>query len=497
MKRLVVALALIAGGALAAVTSVGADPVPLSISIVGNHFVDGSGQTIRLLGVDEPGTEYACYYGYDPGEDAADAAAIAAWHANAVRIPLNEDCWLGLNNEPSNGITDVAYRQSIENYVADLNADGIYAILDLHWTAPGTTTADGQRALPDDHSAAFWTSVATTFEGNPAVVFDAFNEPFSPGGNYPVDWSCWKNGGCDVPASNDQEPLSGQYTAVGMQAMVNAIRATGATQPIMLGGLSYANDLTQWLTYEPTDTLATPQLAASFHNYEGETCDDVSCWNSEIAPVAAQVPVVTGEFDEKQCDADTDWDDGFMNWADQNGVSYLAWGWWVLTSLSCDSNYWLISDASGTPSGPNGTALHDHLAALYAASQPPPTTTTSSTTTTSGGVPPSIRQRLTNEIAKLLRSTHSPAASNVRFDAPTAGVLTIRWSRPGSRHRRPLVVATDRTTFPTAGTGTLRPSLTGRGRRLLRHDRHVRLSERITFAERGGPTVTRTASVQG
>jgi hypothetical protein len=75
-------------------------------------------------------------------------------------------------------------------------------------------------------------------------------------------------------------------------------------------------------------------------------------------------------------------------------------------------------------------------------------------------------------------------------------VLTIRWSRPGSGHRRTLVVATDRTTFPAAGTRTLRPSLSGAGRHLLRRDRHVRLSDRITFAVRGGPTVTRTASVK-
>jgi endonuclease YncB( thermonuclease family) len=36
----------------------------LSISISGNHFVNGEGQTIRLLGVDAPSTEYACDQGW-------------------------------------------------------------------------------------------------------------------------------------------------------------------------------------------------------------------------------------------------------------------------------------------------------------------------------------------------------------------------------------------------------------------------------------------------
>ncbi|HTA15915.1 MAG TPA: hypothetical protein VK781_13750, partial [Solirubrobacteraceae bacterium] len=66
---------------------------PLSISISGNHFVNGSGQTIRLLGVNHASFEYACVdgFGYNDGHmDDADAAAIASWNANAVRVPLNE-----------------------------------------------------------------------------------------------------------------------------------------------------------------------------------------------------------------------------------------------------------------------------------------------------------------------------------------------------------------------------------------------------------------------
>ena len=138
----------------------------LSIKVVGNHFVDGSGRTIRLLGVNHTSSEYGCVdgFGYDDGHfDNADAAAIASWHANAVRIPLNEDCWLGINGQPnsSKGAQSAAdaagYQQEIKNYVADLNAHGIYAILDLHWTAPGGQVALEQQPMPDaDHSPAFW-----------------------------------------------------------------------------------------------------------------------------------------------------------------------------------------------------------------------------------------------------------------------------------------------------------------------------------------------------
>jgi len=355
---------------------------PLSIRIEGNHFVNGEGQTIRLLGVNHPSLEYACVdgYGYDDEHmDAADAAAISSWNASAVRVPLNEDCWLGLNGQPNSSqgadppLTVAGYRQEVENYVADLNAHGLYAILDLHWTAPGAKIANGQQPMPDEHSASFWSSVAATFKGDPAVVFDVFNEPFSPADPrsgddpaHPVSWSCWENGGCTVPYYEETATRTGvTYTAVGMQALVSAIRAAGATQPVIVGGLDYANDLTGWVEHAPDDPLN--QEAASFHNYMGKSCDNVGCWNDEVAPVAANVPVVTGEFDQDVC-APSNFDEEFMAWADEHGVGYLAWGWWVLTpgeiaAAGC-SAYYLLTSYDGTPAPPNGTTLRSHLLSL-------------------------------------------------------------------------------------------------------------------------------------
>jgi endoglucanase len=389
-------------------SALGSD-APLAISIDGNQFVNQDGATVQLHGVNQESTEYACYYGYAYASsplDAADAAAIASWHANAVRIPLNEDCWLGINGLPGYG-SAAGYQQAIEDYVQDLNADGIYAILDLHWSADGTAQSAGQQEMPDGHSAAFWTSVATAFQSDPAVLFDIFNEPEGDdqGGNYPVSWSCWLDGGCTVPnvpdgAATETDPPT--YTAVGMQALVNAIRATGASQPIIVGGLNYANDLSQWLSYEPSDPAnpTDPQIAASFHNYNGEACDTETCWSSTIAPVAAQVPVVTGEFDEDDCptgggDDPRNFDNTYMTWADAHGVSYLAWGWLVLdpSDQNCSALYLINDYTNYTPADPNGVALHDHLAALADPTgtttgtttiTSPPTTTTSPTTTTTG-----------------------------------------------------------------------------------------------------------------
>lgn len=427
LGRMAIFIAAVLTFALVAVPAAAA--APLSISVVGNHFVNGEGQTIRLLGVDRTSSEYDCAQGngYDDGHfDAADAAAIAGWNASAVRIPLNEDCWLGINGLPSGGFDKVGYQQAIESYVAALNAHGIYAILDLHWSAPGSRPAMEQQPMPDfEHSPEFWTSVATAFENDPAVVFDVFNEPYDPtdlrsGSDQTesdkVTWGCWETGTkpdlvgggapnepCVTRAYDENDNPTTAYRIAGMQTLIEAIRNTGATQPIMLGGLNFANDLSQWLAHKPTDPLN--QLAASFHNYMGEgKCDNVSCWNSEVAPVAAVVPVVTGEFAEDNylnstCNVHTpnNFDNEYMGWADAHGVSYLAWAWIVESEaeLKADqcSAFSLISDYSGTPFSVNGIAVHNHLVTL-----PPGGRTTFPTVAPapsgSGGAPKSIGPKI-------------------------------------------------------------------------------------------------------
>ena len=269
-----------------------------------------------------------------------------------------------------------------------------------------------QQPMPDAHSTDFWNSVASTFKSNPAVVFDLFNEPSDPtdprsgdDGNASdaVTWGCWASGtkpdavgggAPPVPCFTQAYDANGnpttRYQIVGMQTLVDTIRATGAAQPIMVGGLDYANDLTQWADHAPNDPLN--QEAASFHNYMGKTCDNVACWNSDIALVAANVPVVTGEFDEDnytepKCANQTPstFDSDYMTWADQHGIGYLAWGWWVLSQDEKDSAgcsaFYLLNSYDGTPAAPNGTALHDHLISLAGAGTSPggltgPTTTT-------------------------------------------------------------------------------------------------------------------------
>jgi endoglucanase len=341
------------------------------LQVVGNHVVDArSGQSFVMRGVNWPSFEYACHdgYGYSNktgkrtvGPDAAGAATIVSWHINTVRLPLNQDCWLGQDELPRFG-SRTGYRRAVRKWVSVLHRAGLAVVLDLHWSGPSGVVADGQRAMADDQSDDFWLSVARTFRRDRSVVFDLFNEPYSRYGTtglvFNLTWACWRNGGCNAPRANIGQPLDGNtYVTIGMQQMIDAIRSTGATQPIMVSGRDFGNDLSGWLANRPRDG----QLIASFHNYLIQACNTVACWNATVAPIVAQVPVVSGEFGENDCR--TAFVDTFMDWADQRGVGYLMWAWSLLPDRSCKRQV-LLRDVRGRPRSPNGKALKAHLAAL-------------------------------------------------------------------------------------------------------------------------------------
>lgn len=331
-----------------------AHAAPASITglhVSGNTIVDGAGQPVRVLGVDRSGTEYQCIHNngiFDGPSDAASVQAIASWHTNAVRVPLNEDCWLGINGAPA-AYSGATYQQAIVNYVNLLNQYGLIAILDLHWNAPGSQQATGQQPMPDqDHAPAFWTSVANTFKGNSSVIFDLYNEPY-PDSNQDTTaaWQCWLDGGSCPGVS---------FQAAGMQELVNTVRNTGAMNIIMLGGLEYSNDLSQWLAYKPQDS--TSNLAASWHVYNFNACNNTSCYDSQVAPVLQQVPVIAGEIGENDCAHG--FIDTLMSWLDAHNGNYLGWAW---DTFDCSSFPALISDYNGTPTA-FGIGLKNHLAAL-------------------------------------------------------------------------------------------------------------------------------------
>jgi hypothetical protein len=327
-----------------------------SVSVRGNQLISQTGKPVRLTGVNRSGAEYACGEGWGiwdgPTDTNSAVAAMTSWHVNAVRIPLNEDCWLGINGVKL-AYSGGRYRSAIADYVSRLERFGVTPILNLHFSAPGKVVPDAQVPMADeDHSPAFWRSLASYFKRDHHVIFDLFNEPY-PDSNSDTRaaWSCVLNGGtCRGVA----------FRTAGMQQLVNVVRATGATQPLMVAGPQYAGDLDHWLQYEPRDPLH--QLVASIHIYVPNyaPCDIRACWDSQIATVAAKVPVVAGEIGSKNCTASSI--APLLTWSDAHRVSYLAWAWNV---GSCTDEPSLITSYGGAPTRTYGQGYKQHLASLH------------------------------------------------------------------------------------------------------------------------------------
>ncbi len=335
-----------------------------ALHVSGNHVVTAAGASYRLLGVNRSSGEFACIQGRGMWDAPADQAAVDAmksWNVHAVRIPLNEECWLGTADVPAGGTTGAAYQQAVKDWVNLLVTNGINPILDLHWTfgqysGPGAGCSDVkatcQKPMPDTQfTPMFWSQVATVFKGNNAVIFDLFNEPFPDFANNfsnpTAAWTCLRDGGTCTGIG---------YPVAGMQSLVNAVRATGATNIIMVPGIAFTNDLSQWLTFRPTDS--TGNLIGSWHSYNFNVCVTQSCWDSTIGTVARQTPVMIGEIGQNTCAHD--YIDQLMAWADGNGLGYAAWTWnaWGLCNSSGND---LILDNAGTPTSTFGQGFRAHL----------------------------------------------------------------------------------------------------------------------------------------
>jgi hypothetical protein len=208
-----------------------------------------------------------------------------------------------------------------------------------------------------EHSVAFWSSVAATFKRNPMVIFHTYDEP------HDVSWSCLLHG-C---TANDVGRY-GQYRTAGQQAMVDAIRRTGARQPIVISGPNFAGDLSGWKKYMPRDPRH--QLAADVSSFDYG--DYVLGHKRTLRAFSHSHPVIIGGFGDTHCTSS--YSRKVMAFMDSIHQSYLAWTWNTVQDYGGCSNA-LLDDpgasVNGQPAGyysaaPSGygVGVRDHYRAL-------------------------------------------------------------------------------------------------------------------------------------
>jgi endoglucanase len=287
-------------------------------------------------------------------------------------------------------------------------------------------TPGGQPMLANsDHTPLFWEEVANTFKSDPNVILRLEEEPrtgVAPNSDTDTglsSWQCWSQGdvqympsGVNTPPTAPTSASSNKhcnliddaghtYNGLGMQSMINIIRGTGANNVIQVPGIAYADALSCSPTTLPTtcgfldtnaahmtgcapgqvpctvevhDTLSNSQLGADIDNYPdiGQICGTVgnstatlACFNTEYGPVAAAMPLDSGETGVfgSTIGGGFPLEQAFINWLDSNNGNYYGAAWTVASS------YNMISSYNGTPISPWGTWFQAHLIGL--ASAPP------------------------------------------------------------------------------------------------------------------------------
>ncbi|KAH8831799.1 endoglucanase [Flagelloscypha sp. PMI_526] len=158
---------------------------------------------------------------------------------NTFRIPFQ----LERLAPPATGITgafDATYLSGLKTIVEYVTSKGAFAIFEPH----NFMIYNGAQITSAEDFASLWTNLAQEFIDNDHVIFDLMNEPH------------------DMDAS---------VVFAAMQAAVNAIRATGATQLILVEGTSWTGAWS-WLTSGNADAFAAltdplDNVAIEMHQY--------------------------------------------------------------------------------------------------------------------------------------------------------------------------------------------------------------------------------------
>jgi hypothetical protein len=339
------------------------------IQVKGNQFVSAKdGTPVQIVGTQFSGLET----GYTSRWPQFANAGTSFWSSlinyggsglNTVRLPLNEASWLnytcydsgsgasaklyasaaggGYTPDPNN-----VYQATVKKAVADATAAGLYVILVDFWGAPNN--AAGQSLCPigqpgfanADHSLAFWKSVADTFKGNPAVIFELFNEPY--GANVYNDWVIQSGSNTYTPGSDGATLLNGgayypfdaqnntngnagvtvneTWQVAGMQSMLNTVRGEGATNVVLTSPMGWAGEIETWLATKPTDSIG--QLGAAWHLY-GYAKGDAP----PLAVLAAGFPIAVTETYGFDAALDGGASANGYPWAASHSIGY-AWCCW-------------------------------------------------------------------------------------------------------------------------------------------------------------------------
>ncbi len=314
---------------------------PLPLHTQGRDIKDSSGRVVTLRGVNLPSLEWRA-----DGENVLQSTRVVLdnWKANLIRLPLSQDRYFGRAPDQSDG--GAAYRQLVGDVVQLVSDKGAYVLLDLHWSNAGVWGQDiGQHKMPDVNSEIFWIMVAGQYKNNPAVLFDLYNEPNG------VSWEVWRNGGLvteTVTQKNAEVETTRElkYQTPGLQRLVDVIRAAGAYNSLVIGGLDWGYDLTGVMAGQTISDPKGDGIIYSTHIYTWKGTMPAQ-WDENAGKLGQTLPLLVGEFGaepgERGGEDPSIWVPKMLRYLQDNDLNWAAWCFHIGATPR------LISDWNYTP----------------------------------------------------------------------------------------------------------------------------------------------------
>ena len=245
-----------------------------TLHVEGSEFVTRDGRRVRFRGLALSGLEWK------QGSRILETldAALGDWNANCIRLPVRDDFWFGKDPTTSEDGGE-GYRAVVDEAVAKCSEAGAYLVLDLH-----------RFKAPTPEHAEFWRDAAVRYAGNPAVIFDLFNEAHS------ITWDVWLNGG-DIPADIKKDGVVAENDfardvvhTIGHQALIDTVREAGAGNIVIVGGLDWAYDLSGIAQGFVPDDRGGNGIAYASHIYPWK-----SDFEGKVLCMKDRAPIFVGE----------------------------------------------------------------------------------------------------------------------------------------------------------------------------------------------------------
>lgn len=194
----------------------------------------------------------------------AEFDAIKSYGADFVRFQISHP---GLDT--GSPLYSTSYIDSLMSAVKLARANGFTVALSVQDQPPSGEAQNQGRPLPDAATVGIWQRLAPKFASDTGVMYELFNEPFKSA--TPEGWALWQ---------------------ASMQPVIDAIRATGARNVIIVEGLAMGHRLDN----APALHDSANQLAYGIHPYFWKAYNTTRAWDHYFGDFAQNHVVISTEW---------------------------------------------------------------------------------------------------------------------------------------------------------------------------------------------------------